>query len=118
MTRRVLLSAILALAACRAPTGAPASLYGRWEKLEQSLPPITLELRRSASGDDEGQVWLSGVTYTLPATVRGTSVVLGDPLAFATPPFVGELQKDGTMRVRLNRNPPHEATLVRRKMND
>ena len=116
MTRRFLLGALVALAGCRAPTG-PGSFYGRWDKLEDSLPPVSLELRHGANGD-EGQVWLSGRTFTLPATFRGDSVLLEDPRAFATPPLVGELQRDGTMRVRLSGNPPHETLLVRRNMRD
>ena len=119
MTRRFLLSGLVALAACRAPVDvAPAAvLYGRWEKIDTSLPPVTLELRRGASGD-EGQVWLSGRTFTFPATLRGDSVVVEDPAAFAMPALVGELQRDGTLRVRLSGDPPHETTLVRRNMHD
>ena len=41
------------------------------------LPPVTLEVRREGSAT-VGQVWLSGVTYTLPATLNDTSVILAD----------------------------------------
>lgn len=113
--RSRLAAALLLLAACRSPTTALAPrLHGRWEKLEKSMPPIVLELRRGAAGD-EGQVWLSGVTYTLPAVLTDTSVVLAAPASSKPAPFVGVLQTDGRLRVRLDGDPPHEASLVRRE---
>jgi hypothetical protein len=108
--------ALLALAACQSPTRADSSaLYGRWDKLEKSMPPVTLEVRRSPSSftGAEGQVWLSGVTYTLPATVSDTSVVLADPVSSAPAPFVAVLQKDGTLRARLS-GTEREERLVKR----
>ena len=96
-----------------AATAASTRLYGRWEKVETSLPPITLELRGGARGS-EGQVWLSGITYTLPATFVGdTSVVLADPASSRLAPFVGVLEKDGRLRVRLDAEPLVTAYLVR-----
>jgi hypothetical protein len=111
-SRSIALSALLL--ACRTtPTEEGAPLYGRWQKLEKSLPPITLELRRGANGA-EGQVWLSGTTYTLPATFVGdTSVVLADPASSRLAPFVGTLEKDGRLHVRLDGQPPVDAYLVR-----
>ena len=121
--RRVAMLALLVAAGCtttvvddtdaRLSATAPSTrLYGRWEKVEKSLPPITLELRRGATGP-EGQVWLSGVTYTLAADVTDTSVVLADPASSRLAPFVGRLQKDGRLFVRLDGQPPVEAYLVR-----
>jgi hypothetical protein len=123
MTRSLLLRlGVVALAACQSPTRAtvPTALYGRWEKIEKSMPPITLEVRASTTSftGSEGQVWLSGVTYTLPASLDDTSVVLADPVSSGPAPFVAVLQKNGTLRVRLNGEPPHEATLVRRNVTD
>jgi hypothetical protein len=111
-SRSIALSALLL--ACRTtPTEEGAPLYGRWQKLEKSLPPITLELRRGANGA-EGQVWLSGATYTLPATFLGdTSVVLADPASSRLAPFVGTLENDGRLHVRLDGQPPVDAYLVR-----
>jgi hypothetical protein len=112
-TRRTLALAAVLMACRPTPTEHRADFFGRWQKLEQSLPPITLELRRGATGA-EGQVWLSGTTYTLPATFVGdTSVVLADPASSRLAPFVGVLEKDGRLRVRLDGQPPVEAHLVR-----
>lgn len=89
-----------------------AMLLGRWEKREQTLPPVALDVRREGSST-VGQVWLSGVTYTLPAVLDDSSVVLANPASSALAPFVGVLQKDGTMRATLRGQPDYIATLHR-----
>jgi hypothetical protein len=115
---RLPLLATLALAAgCRTvePTTpaavAAANLLGRWEKVEKSLPPVLLELRSTAQGV-EGQVWLSGVTYTLPAVLADSIVSLIEPTDATR--LVGVLQKDGRLRVTFRGEPPVEAFLVKR----
>jgi hypothetical protein len=127
MTRTLLrLGAAALLAACGRTPGdlgpsaqlSEAALLGRWEKLEKSLPPITLELRRSTTSFTgiEGQIWLSGMTYTLPATIVDTNVVLADPVSSGPAPFVA-VYRDGALRVRLNGH-DREERLVRRNLND
>jgi hypothetical protein len=102
------------LAACTdAPTARSEELFGRWEKVEKSMPPITLEIRRESTGP-VGQVWLSGVTYTLPATVDDSSVTLARPESSTLAPVYGVLLPDGRLRVVLRGTPDYEATLVRR----
>lgn len=101
------------VASCASPSEPGATFYGRWQKIDKSLPPITLELRRGANGP-EGQVWLSGTTFTLPATLDDTSVVLANPASSALAPLVGLMQKDGRLFVRLlNSRPVEEAYLER-----
>jgi hypothetical protein len=90
--------------------GATEGLYGQWEKREQTLPPVTLSVRREGTAT-VGQVWLSGVTYTLPAVLDDTMVVLANPASSALAPFVGVLQKDGTMRATLRGQPDLVTTL-------
>ncbi|MBV9879661.1 MAG: hypothetical protein JO180_04155 [Gemmatirosa sp.] len=119
------LRAILALlfaGACHSATAVPdgltassARLLGRWQKVDHSLPPVTLEVRASTSAFSgyEGQVWLSGVTYTLPARLDDSSVVLADPVSSGPAAFVAVLQKDGTLVARLGGQPSTEARLVR-----
>lgn len=85
-------------------------VVGRWQKVEESLPPVTLEVRRETSGL-VGQVWLSGVTYTLPATIDDSSVVLANPASSALAPFVGVVQKDGSMRATLRGQSDYTARL-------
>ena len=100
----------LALAACDRPGTEPAaaaaggtmlasaaSLLGRWQKPEQTLPPITLELRADAADRVTGRVWLSGVTYDAPVTLGDGSFVLGAD----RPTMRGALTADGRLRVRL-----------------
>jgi hypothetical protein len=74
-----------------------ASLLGRWQKPEQTLPPITLELRADAADRVTGRVWLSGVTYDAPVTLGDSSFVLGAD----RPTMRGALTADGRLRVRL-----------------
>ena len=121
MTRSpIVAAALVAVAACHTSTAAAPRppLWGRWQKLETSLPPVTLEVRTNLMGQYEGQVWLSGVTYTLPATLDDTSVVLIDAADSHRPPLVGVLQKDGRLRVTIGGTPPVEALLVRLRMED
>lgn len=87
-------------------------VVGRWQKLEESLPPVTLEVRRE-SGALVGQVWLSGVTYTLPATIDDSSIVLANPVSSAIAPFVGVIQKDGSMRATLRAQTDYTARLLK-----
>jgi hypothetical protein len=120
MRRTALLGLTLlgALHACGAPTTTKAAaerLYGLWGKTDETLPPIFLDVRHEASGD-VGQVWLSGVSYTLPAVVNDTSVVLARPESSRPAEhflLVGVLRPDGRLRVRLDGDPPVEATLDR-----
>ena len=97
---------VLALAACgstaepRPASARGQALLGRWQKVERSLPPLTLEVRPNGAFV-EGQVWLSGVTYTLPGVVDDTMVVLARPESSAPAPVVGVLERDGRLRVRL-----------------
>jgi hypothetical protein len=108
-----LLGALNALNACGAPTTTKAAaerLYGLWGKTDETLPPIFLDVRHEASGD-VGQVWLSGVSYTLPAVVNDTSVVLARPESSRPAALVGVLRPDGRLRVRVDGAPPVEATL-------
>jgi hypothetical protein len=117
MRRTALLGFALlaALNACGAPTtnkDAAERLFGLWGKTDETLPPIFLDVRHEASGD-VGQVWLSGVSYTLPAVVNDTSVVLARPESSRPAALVGVLRPDGRLRVRLDGDPPVEATLDR-----
>ena len=101
------------LSACGAPTTTKATserLYGLWGKTDETLPPVFLDVRREADGD-VGQLWLSGVTYTLPARLDDTSVVLARPESSRSAVLVGMLRPDGRLRVRLDGDPPVEATL-------
>ena len=117
MLRR-LPSVLLLLSACRtAPTAARPSLYGTWEKAESTLPPVSLVVRRTVEGD-QGELTLSGVRLAIQATLTDTSIVLADPVSSKPAVLVAVLQKDGTLRARLDGNPPYETTLVRRKLND
>ena len=127
LLRLGLAAAAVCLAACgrthgdlgpRASLATSQAMLGRWEKLEKSLPPVTLELRRSTTSFTgvEGQVWLSGVTYTLPATIVDSNVVLADPVSSGPAPFVAVV-RDGALRVRLNGH-DREERLVRRNVND
>ena len=91
-----------------------AALLGRWEKIERSLPPITLELRADAADRVTGRVWLSGVTYDAPVTLDDTSFALGA----GRPSMRGALTPDGRLRVRMldaQGVTQHEALLARMK---
>lgn len=86
-------------------------LYGRWEKQESTLPPVSLDVRRTAAGAREGQVWLSSVTFTLPALIDDTTIVLANPTSSASAPFVAVLLSDGTLRATLRGTPDVIAVL-------
>lgn len=73
-----------------------ASLLGRWEKQERTLPPVALELRVDAADRVTGRVWLSGVTYEAPAVLDDTSFVLGA----GRPTMRGSVTADRRLRVR------------------
>jgi hypothetical protein len=73
-----------------------ASLLGRWEKPEQTLPPVALELRADAADRVTGQVWLSGVTYEAPVALGDSSFVLGA----GRPTLRGVRVPDGRLRVQ------------------
>ena len=73
-----------------------AALLGRWQKPEQTLPPIALELRADAADRVTGQVWLSGVTYEAPVVLGDTGFVLGA----GRPTMRGALTADGRLRVQ------------------
>ena len=88
-------------------------LYGRWEKRESTLPPIALSVRKDDGGATVGQVWLSGVTYTLPAVLDDTSVVLANPASSALAPFVAVLKRDGTLQATIRGTPDVSAVLHR-----
>lgn len=90
----------------------PERFYGRWSKNSFGIPPVTV-LIRSEAGAATGQVWLSGVTYTLPATFTDSSVVLANPVLSSRAPFVGVLLKNGSMRVTLSGEPDHVDTLTK-----
>lgn len=105
LNRRLLaaVGAFSSLAACADSTTSsrqPEQFYGRWQKTDASLPPVTLSVTREGSGV-VGQVWLSGVTYTLPATLDDTSIVLADPASSKLAPFVGVITAPGVMRATL-----------------
>ena len=89
-----------------------AALLGRWEKIERSMPPITLELRSDAADRVTGRVWLSGVTYEAPAALEESGFVLGGE----RPTMRGALVAEGRLRVQLldaQGRVEHEATMVR-----
>ena len=89
-----------------------AALLGRWQKIERSLPPITLELRSDAADRVTGRVWLSGVTYDAPATLGDSSFTLGA----GRPTMRGALTANGRLRVQMldaQGAVQHEATLAR-----
>lgn len=107
---------LVCVAACHSPVAPitpsdPAAPFlGRWERVDQGLPPVALVVRRE--GDAlVGQVWLSGVTYTLPATFDDTSVVLANPAASTRAPFVGVLTLSWKMRATLTGQPDVVVTL-------
>ena len=89
-----------------------AALLGRWEKIERSMPPITLELSVDAADRVTGRVWLSGVSYDAPAVLTESTFVLGAD----RPTMRGELVADGRLRVHLldaQGGVEHEATMVK-----
>ena len=89
-----------------------ASLLGRWEKVERTLPPVTLELRADAADRVTGQVWLSGVTYQSPVTLSDSGFTLGA----GRPTMRGTLVADRRLRVQFldaNGRAEHEETLVK-----
>jgi hypothetical protein len=102
----IVVAAAAALGACGSSTTAPSTeqYFGRWERVGGGLPPVVLAVRREG-GATVGQVWLSGVTYTLPATFNDTSVVLADPASSKLAPFVGVIKSAGTMRATLRGEP-------------
>ena len=73
---------------------------GFWVKGTPDLPPVTVEIRRE-SDRLVGQVGLSGVTYTWPAYVVDSMVVITNPVSSALAPFTGTLKSDGKMRAIL-----------------
>lgn len=97
--------AAFAVACDEGPTNGKGAdrLFGRWQKTENTLPPVTLQVRQEG-GATVGQVWLSGTTYTLPATLDDTMVVLANPASSALAPFVAVLKADGTLRATLRSN--------------
>ena len=101
------------VAACDNPTttkSASVRLYGLWGKTDETIPPIFLDVRHEAGGD-VGQVWLSGVTYTLPATVGDSTVRIARPESSQRPALYGVLRADGRLHVQLNGEPPFDAVL-------
>ena len=89
-----------------------ASLLGRWEKVERSLPPVTLELRADAADRVTGQVWLSGVTYESPVTLSDSGFTLGA----GRPTMRGTLTAERRLRVQFldaNGRAEREETLVK-----
>ena len=91
-----------------------AALLGRWEKVERSLPPITLELRADAADGVTGRVWLSGVTYEAPVVLEDSGFVLGGERTTIR----GVLVTEGRLRVQLldaQGRVEHDATMVRRQ---
>jgi hypothetical protein len=78
---------------------------GRWgARLAIALPPVALSVR-AENGGHVGQVWLSGVTYTLPARFEESKVVLADQISSAPAAFVGTLLNKNTMSARLGNDP-------------
>jgi hypothetical protein len=89
-----------------------AALLGRWEKLERSMPPITLELRADAADRVTGRVWLSGVSYQVPVVLEESGFVMGA----GRPTMRGTLVAEGRLRVQLldaQGGVEHEATMAR-----
>lgn len=107
-------TAVLAFSACDSATGVDRNqFFGRWTKTTNDLPPVTLEVR-SENGATVGQVWLSGVTYTYPAVVDDTSVVLANPVSSGLAAFQGVLISGNEMRATL-RGGANETVVVLRK---
>ena len=114
--RSMMLSAgiTFCIAGCDSTTGvAHEQLHGRWTRTVNELPPVTLELRTEGSAT-VGQVWLSGTTYTLPAILSDTSVVLANPVSSALAPFSGVVTNGGEMHATL-RGTASEFVVVLRK---
>ncbi|MGV3708714.1 MAG: hypothetical protein ACO1Q7_07730 [Gemmatimonas sp.] len=117
MIRKTLFTALAAtiVAGCDdslSPREQAGQFAGRWERVGDALPPVTLSVR-AENGGHVGQVWLSGVTYTLPARFDDSTVVLANPISSAPAPFVGTLVKRNTMTARISGNPDVFVTLVR-----
>lgn len=105
----------LALSACNSTTEAGReSMYGRWSRTTNDLPPVTLEVRRE-NGAAVGQVWLSGVTYTYPAFLDDTSVVVANPVSSALAAFHGVLTGGGEMRATLRNNASEVVVTLRKE---
>lgn len=114
--RSLTLLALAAAVACDdGPTNGKGAdrLYGRWQKTENTLPPVTLQVRQEG-GATVGQVWLSGTTYTLPATLDDTMVVLANPVSSAPAPFVAVLKADGTLHATLRSNTSDVTAILHR----
>lgn len=105
----------LALACGESSTGiTPAAFYGQWERTEDVLPPVSLTVRVEGTGT-VGQVWLSGVTYTLPAVIDDSTIVLANPASSQLAPFVGVMLRNGVMRATLRGQSDVVVELVRKK---
>lgn len=110
-----LLALPVALACGDSSTGiTPAQFYGRWERTSDGLPPVSLSVRLEGAST-VGQVWLSGVTYTLPAVIDDSTIVLANPASSQLAPFVGVMLRDGVMRATLRGQTDVVVELVRTK---
>lgn len=106
---------VLALSGCDSTTGAgPEQFYGRWSRTTDALPPVTLEVRKE-NGAAVGQVWLSGVTYTYPAFIDDSSVVVANPVSSSLAAFQGVLERNGEMRATLRSNGNELIVTLRRE---